>query len=89
MLAATAAATVLLVPLYQFPTGNGEAWTPLPRAPMANPLLTTKFVINPNDGPGESTDSQYLVDTKALAAHPIAQLLRYVHTSTNSGKTHD
>jgi hypothetical protein len=90
-LAATATATELLLPLYQFPANNGGAWSPIEQALTANPSLTAKIVINPNNGPGGPgegiDDPQYAAGTKALAAHANAQLIGYVHTSTDLGAT--
>ncbi|KAH6850463.1 Spherulation-specific family 4-domain-containing protein [Chaetomium sp. MPI-CAGE-AT-0009] len=90
-LAATASATELLLPLYQFPANNGGAWAPIEAALTANPSLTAKIIINPNNGPGGPNqgidDPQYEAGTKALAAHANAQLIGYVHTSTDLGAT--
>lgn len=90
-LAATATATDLLVPLYQYPLNNGAAWSPIEQALAANPSLTAKLVINPHDGPGGPgeglNDPQYVAGTKALGGHANAQLLGYVHTSTEGGTT--
>ncbi|KAK4119192.1 hypothetical protein N657DRAFT_650465 [Parathielavia appendiculata] len=91
ILAATAAATDLLLPLYQYPANNGGAWSPIEQAMTANPSLTFKVIINPNNGPGGPgqgiDDPQYAAGTKALASHPNAQLIGYVHTSTDWGAT--
>lgn len=90
-LAAAATATDLLLPLYQFPANNGGAWSPIEDALTANPSLTAKIIINPHNGPGGPgegiDDPQYAAGTKALAAHPNAQLIGYVHTSTDLGAT--
>jgi hypothetical protein len=91
-LAAMAAATDLLLPLYQYPANNGGAWSPIEQALTANPSVTAKIVINPSNGPGYGpnqgiNDTQYEAGTKALAPHPNAQLIGYVHTSNDSGLT--
>ncbi|KAH6641309.1 Spherulation-specific family 4-domain-containing protein [Chaetomium tenue] len=90
-LAATATATEILLPLYQYPANNGAIWDPIERALTAHPSLTAKIIINPNNGPGGPNqgidDPQYEAGTKALAAHANAQLLGYVHTSTDFGAT--
>ncbi|KAG7289360.1 hypothetical protein NEMBOFW57_005727 [Staphylotrichum longicolle] len=90
-LAAAATATDLLLPLYQFPANNGGVWSPIEDALTANPSLTAKIIINPHNGPGGPgegiDDPQYAAGTKALAAHPNAQLIGYVHTSTDLGAT--
>jgi hypothetical protein len=90
-LAATATATELLLPLYQYPANNGGAWAPVESALAANPSLTAKIVINPNNGPSGPNqglaDPQYVAGGKALSAYANAQLLGYVHTSTNGGAT--
>ncbi|KAK4041267.1 Spherulation-specific family 4-domain-containing protein [Parachaetomium inaequale] len=90
-LAATATATELLLPLYQFPANNGGAWAPIEAALTANPSLTAKVIINPSNGPGGPNqgieDPQYAAGTKALAAHANAQLIGCVHTSTDGGQT--
>ncbi|KAK3297142.1 Spherulation-specific family 4-domain-containing protein [Chaetomium fimeti] len=90
--ATTATATELLLPLYQYPADNGGAWQPIEDALTANPSLTAKIIINPNNGPGEGpsqgiNDPQYEAGGKLLAAHANAQLLGYVHTSTDGGAT--
>ncbi|KAK3308348.1 Spherulation-specific family 4-domain-containing protein [Chaetomium strumarium] len=91
-LAAAVTATDLLLPLYQYPANNGGAWSPIEQALSANPSLTAKIIINPQNGPGSSPgqgldDPQYVAGAKALAAHPNAQLLGYIHTSTDGGIT--
>lgn len=88
-----AAATDFLLPLYQYPAGNGAAWQPIAQALAANPALTAKIVINPSNGPGSGpgvgiNDTQYVAGTQMLAAaSPGVELLGYVHTSTNGGQT--
>ncbi|KAK3364373.1 Spherulation-specific family 4-domain-containing protein [Lasiosphaeria hispida] len=90
LLAATTA-TELLIPLYQFPANNGQAWAPIEQAMTENLKLTHKIIINPNNGPGGPgqgiEDPQYVAGSSALASHSNAQLLGYVHTSTDGGTT--
>ncbi|KAK0623960.1 Spherulation-specific family 4-domain-containing protein [Immersiella caudata] len=90
--ATAATATDLLIPLYLFPANNGQAWTPIEQALTSNPTLTTKIIINPNNGPGKTPneglgDPQYVAGTKALGSHRNAQMVGYVHTSTDGGAT--
>ncbi|AEO56670.1 hypothetical protein MYCTH_2301831 [Thermothelomyces thermophilus ATCC 42464] len=90
-LAATAMATDLLLPLYQYPASTGGAWDPIKAALAANPSVTATIIINPNNGPGDANqgidDPQYVAGTKALAALPNVRLIGYVHTSTDWGAT--
>ncbi|KAK0745746.1 Spherulation-specific family 4-domain-containing protein [Schizothecium vesticola] len=86
--AAAAAATDLLIPLYQFPANNGQVWSPIEQALTDNPNLNAKIIINPNNGPGNGIDDpQYVAGTQALGSHPNAQMVGYVHTSTDFGQT--
>ena len=81
-------ATDLLLPLYQYPASSGAVWSPITDALAANPSLTAKIIINPNNGPGTGIDDpQYVAGTQLLAAHANAQLIGYVHTSTDGGAT--
>ena len=88
ILVASAIATDLIIPLYQYPAGNGQAWNPILQAVTANPSLNTKIIVNPNSGPGNGlSDPQYLAGSKSLAANVNVQLLGYIHTSADGGKT--
>ncbi|KAK3385887.1 Spherulation-specific family 4-domain-containing protein [Podospora didyma] len=90
-LIATAAATDLLIPLYQYPLNNGAVWKPIEDAMTANPSLIHKIVINPDNGPGGKgfgiEDGWYKNGALNIATHKNAQLLGYVHTSTDGGVT--
>ncbi|KAL2162912.1 hypothetical protein VTH06DRAFT_6748 [Thermothelomyces fergusii] len=90
-LAATAAATDVLLPLYQYPASNGAVWDPIKTALAANPSVQATIIINPNNGPGGAgqgiDDPQYVAGTQALAALPNVRLIGYVHTSTDWGAT--
>ncbi|KAL2146611.1 hypothetical protein VTI28DRAFT_3110 [Corynascus sepedonium] len=90
-LAATTTATDVLLPLYQYPTSSGSAWAPIETALAANPSVTATIIINPANGPGGPNqgidDPNYEAGTKALAEHDNAQLIGYVHTSTDWGLT--
>ncbi|KAK3315437.1 Spherulation-specific family 4-domain-containing protein [Apodospora peruviana] len=76
---ATASATDLFIPLYQYPLPG--AWTPINQTLTDNPTLTTKIVINPSNGPDGLPNSDYAPNTQMLGAHPNAQLLGYIHTA--------
>ncbi|KAK4441895.1 Spherulation-specific family 4-domain-containing protein [Podospora aff. communis PSN243] len=89
---AATAATDLLIPLYQYPLNGGQVWAPIEQALANNPSLNTKIVINPHDGPGKNpnegiNDPEYVAGTKRLGAHANAQMVGYVHTSTDGGRT--
>jgi hypothetical protein len=85
LLASVAVATDLIIPLYQYPAGDGAAWNPILEAVQNKTNLNATIIINPNNGPGNGvTDPQYLAGARALAANPNVQLLGYVHTQINS-----
>ena len=85
-----ASATSILLPLYQYPADRGSVLTPITTAIAENPSLKFILIINPANGPGpadSSPDTNYLAATRALAAYPNAQLIGYMHASTDGGAT--
>ncbi|KAK3376422.1 Spherulation-specific family 4-domain-containing protein [Lasiosphaeria ovina] len=89
--ASSAAATDLIVPLYQYPLDNGAVWQPIYDALTSNQNLIAKIIINPDSGPGGPAnginDGWYKTGAQNLASHANAQLFGYVHTSTDGGQT--
>ncbi|KAK0633883.1 hypothetical protein B0T14DRAFT_561422 [Immersiella caudata] len=62
LLAPVAVATHLIIPLYQYPAGNGAAWNPILEAVQNKTNLNATIIINPGNGPGNGVvDPQYLV----------------------------
>ena len=68
----------IIVPLYIYPLK--AAWEPLVNAARAHPKVQFLAVINPNNGPGQSTlpDSSYLAALRELNEIPNIQPLGYV-----------
>jgi hypothetical protein len=71
-----------IVPLYSYPTD--PAWSAIVTAKQAHPTVAVLAVINPNSGPGSSSDPTYQAGISALAAGGIV-VLGYVAT-TNAQK---
>ncbi|HEX2697885.1 MAG TPA: spherulation-specific family 4 protein [Anaerolineales bacterium] len=69
--------TGLVVPLYIYP---GADWDRLIQAKNNNSRVPMIAVINPNSGPGESQDANYLIGVQNLKAAGIT-VLGYVHTA--------
>ncbi|KAI0134696.1 Spherulation-specific family 4-domain-containing protein [Xylariales sp. AK1849] len=81
-LSATAAATDLLLPLYNAPGTSGSAWAPVQSALAAHPDLQANIVINVNSGPGNpfstSEGADWVAGGQALGGLPNVALLGYV-----------
>jgi hypothetical protein len=71
-----------IVPLYSYPTD--PAWSAIVTAKQAHPTVAVLAVINPNSGPGSSSDPTYQAGISGLAAGGIV-VLGYVDT-TNAQK---
>ncbi|KAH8679501.1 Spherulation-specific family 4 [Tricladium varicosporioides] len=72
----------ILLPLYISPALN--AWMDVYSNITANPNLTFRIIINPNNGPGPPNaypDSDYIAGIARLNSYPNTQLHGYVHTS--------
>ncbi len=77
------AATGIIVPLYTYP---GSAWTTLVQTKNANPAVPVVAIINPNSGPGVSSDTNYVTGIRNLQAANIV-VLGYVYTGYGSRST--
>ena len=75
--------TGLVVPLYVDP---GSLWTQLIQVKNAHPSVPIVAVVNPNNGPGSSSDSSYVSGIQQLQAAGIT-VVGYVHTSYGSRST--
>lgn len=82
--AATTPAAGVAVPLYTYPTDS--SWSSVIQAKQAYPNVPFIAVINPNSGPGASSDSNYVTGIKNLQAAGI-EVLGYVYTSYSSRST--
>jgi hypothetical protein len=77
-----AAATQLLLPLYNEPGTGGSAWEPVRAALVAHPNVNAMVIINVNSGPGSpfGTDqgADWITAGQALGGLPNVSLLGYV-----------
>ncbi|GAA95568.1 uncharacterized protein L969DRAFT_92700 [Mixia osmundae IAM 14324] len=76
--------TSVIVPLYSYPE-NSTTWAPLRQAIAAHPQLHFQVVINPDSGPGSSSqpDAEYgagIVALKKASKSGNVQILGYVPT---------
>jgi hypothetical protein len=76
--AATSNPVGIAIPLYTYPTGG--TWSAVITAKQAHPNVPFIAVINPNNGPGASSDSNYAQGIKNLQAAGVT-VLGYVYTS--------
>ncbi len=79
---ATAAGTI--VPLYTYPTD--ASWTAIVTAAAMHPAVTVWAIINPDSGPGTSSDPSYASGIPPLAAAGIT-VLAYVATTYGAKPT--
>src|SRR2546425_10637750 len=83
--AATSSSGVV-IPLYTYPTDG--SWAATLQARNAHPNVPIIAVINPNNGPGGSSDSNYVQGVKDFQAAGII-VLGYVATGYASHATSD
>lgn len=76
-MASAASSTGIMIPLYSYP---GTYWTQVIQAKNAHPSVPIVVIINPNNGPGSSIDSNYVSGIQQLQAAGIT-VLGYVYTS--------
>ncbi|SMH71421.1 putative spherulin 4 [Candidatus Nitrosotalea okcheonensis] len=69
--------TGVMVPLYSYP---GSYWTQVIQAKNAHPSVPIVAIINPNSGPGSSSDPNYVSGIQQLQAAGV-KVLGYVYTS--------
>jgi hypothetical protein len=91
LLAATAAATNLLLPLYNRPGPAASQWSGVLTALSSTPRLPATVIINVDHGPGTVFDpngttlwrqaDDWRAGTKALGALPHVSVVGYVHIS--------
>lgn len=85
LLAATATATELLLPLYNGPGADGVDWAPVQEALLSTPDLSASIIINVDSGPGSPSDNSetanWVAGGKLLGDLPNVSLLGYVHCS--------
>jgi hypothetical protein len=69
----------ILIPLYIYP--SPDAWLPILTAAISRPDLSFKVVINPANGPGETTlpDINYQAALSALTRLANVEILGYIH----------
>lgn len=87
LLAATATATNLLLPLYSHPGPAAASWSSVQSALASRPSLPATVIINVDHGPGTVFSSNtsvweaddWLAGAQALANLPNVSLLGYVH----------
>ncbi|RMZ88306.1 hypothetical protein DV736_g4461, partial [Chaetothyriales sp. CBS 134916] len=70
----------VLLPLYIYPSPG--AWDPLHEVLDSHPLLNFTVIINPEDGPGPSTEpsGDYVVALQNLTTYDNVRVLGYVRT---------
>lgn len=74
----------LLIPLYSYPTdSNGAIWKAVKDAAIANPSIPFVVIINPNNGPGSSKDSEYASAVTELV-NAGCKCVGYISTRTSS-----
>jgi hypothetical protein len=74
--------TGIVIPLYTYPTDG--TWDQVVSAKNAHPSVPIIAVINPNNGPGTSFDSNYLSGIQKLKAAGV-MVLGYTHTGFGYG----
>ena len=79
----TTGSTGVMVPLYVYP---GSDWTQVIQIKNAHPSVPIVAIINPNSGPGSSSDSNYLSGIQQLQAAGV-KVLGYVYTSYGARST--
>ena len=67
----------ILIPLYSYP---GVDWTAIVQAKEANPSVAMVVIINPDNGPGQSKDQNYVQGVNSLRSAGVV-VLGYDHTS--------
>lgn len=72
-----------MIPLYTYP---GSTWTQTEQVKSSYPGVPVVAIINPNNGPGSSSDSNYVSGVQQLQAAGVV-VLGYVHTSYGSRST--
>lgn len=78
-LAAMAAATDLLLPLYNYPGTNGADWASVRSALAAHPSVQAKIVLNVDSGPGSGApNSDWIAGGQALSSLSNVALVGYV-----------
>ncbi len=77
VVATTMSSTALIIPLYTYPTDT--SWQAVINAKQANPSLKIIAIINPNSGPGTSSDQNYVYGILHLEQSGIT-VLGYVYT---------
>jgi len=73
--------TGVVVPLYTYPTDS--SWASLIKIKQSYPSIPIIAIINPNSGPGNSQDPNYVSGIRQLQGKGII-VLGYVHTSYGS-----
>ncbi len=70
-LAASSSPTGVMIALYTYP---GASWTAVANAKLAHPSVPVVAIINPNNGPGDSRDANYVSGIKQLHAAGVVVL---------------
>ncbi len=76
----SSAKTGIIIPLYTYP---GSTWSAITTAKTTYPLVPITAVINPNSGPGMSSDPNYVSGIKSMQGAGVV-VLGYIWT--NYGK---
>jgi hypothetical protein len=67
----------LIIPLYSYP---GIDWNSIVQSKLANPEVPMVVIINPDNGPGQSQDPNYVEGVNSLRSAGVV-VLGYDHTS--------
>ena len=76
-ISAISSPTGIVIPLYSYP---GTTWDDIIKAKQAHPSVPIVAVINPNNGPGNYEDAQYVTEIQKLQSLGIL-VLGYVYTA--------
>jgi len=79
---AATSSTGIVIPLYTYPTDG--TWDQIIQVKKAHPSVPIIAVINPNNGPSTSLDSNYVTGIQKLQAAGV-MVLGYVHTGFGYG----
>ena len=77
---AATSSTGIMIPLYSYP---GSYWTQVIQAKNAHPSVPFVVIINPDNGPGSSSDSTYVSSVQQMQSAGIV-VLGYVATGYGS-----
>ncbi|CAG7820116.1 unnamed protein product [Allacma fusca] len=72
-----------IIPLYIYPSGNGDVWQPLINGKRDHPTVPVWAIINPDSGPSNSRNEEYAIGIQRLTTVGI-NVMGYVPTTYGS-----